>query len=142
MSMNVKILNETDINEDVFNLIRELRPHLSNLDDYKKRIQLQYKQGYRITILSKGTAPVGYAGFRISHNLAWGKFLYIDDLVTSAAARSQGYGKQLLDFLLEYARNEKCEQLHLDSGVQREAAHAFYLRENMQITSHHFAITL
>jgi hypothetical protein len=32
--------------------------------------------------------------------------------------------------------------LHLDSGVQRFAAHRFYLARRMDITCHHFALKL
>ena len=82
------------------------------------------------------------AGIRVMENLAWGKFLYVDDLVTASAARSQGYGDKLFDWLLDYARAGGCEQLHLDSGVQRFEAHRFYLRKRMSISSHHFSMLI
>jgi GNAT superfamily N-acetyltransferase len=78
----------------------------------------------------------------ISESLAWGKFLYIDDLVSKSGDRSKGYGGELFDWLIDYARAENCQQLTLDSGVQRFAAHRFYLRRRMEITSHHFTIKL
>ena len=82
------------------------------------------------------------AGFRVAENLAWGRHLYVDDLVTAAAARSTGCGQELFDWLVRYAVEAGCGQLHLDSGVQRFDAHRFYLRNRMSITSHHFARTL
>jgi GNAT superfamily N-acetyltransferase len=62
--------------------------------------------------------------------------------VTRAADRSRGYGDQLLDWLVDHACGLGCDQLHLDSGVQRFAAHRFYLRNRMDITAHHFALKL
>jgi GNAT superfamily N-acetyltransferase len=53
-----------------------------------------------------------------------------------------GYGTKLFDWLVDYARAENCQQLTLDSGVQRFAAHRFYLRQRMEITSHHFTLKL
>ena len=85
---------------------------------------------------------VTVAGFRLGDNLAWGHFLYVDDLVTDDAGRSSGYGRQMLDWLIEYARREHCDELHLDSGVQRFGAHRFYLQHRLDITSHHFALRL
>jgi hypothetical protein len=33
---------------------------------------------------------------------------------------------------------EGCEQMHLDSGIQRTEAHRFYQREGMTMASLHF----
>jgi GNAT superfamily N-acetyltransferase len=74
--------------------------------------------------------------------LAWGKFLYVDDLVAKSDDRSKGFGGALFDWLIEYARKEGCDQFHLDSGVQRFAAHRFYLTKRMIIEAHHFGLKL
>ena len=58
------------------------------------------------------------------------------------AGRSSGYGRALFDWLVARARKENCDQLHLDSGVQRFGAHRFYLERRMIIASHHFSIKL
>jgi len=73
---------------------------------------------------------------------AWSKFLYVDDLVSKSGERSKGYGGALFDWLVEYAREDNCDQFHLDSGVQRFAAHRFYLIKRMSIESHHFGLKL
>jgi GNAT superfamily N-acetyltransferase len=82
------------------------------------------------------------AGFRLVEMLAWGRSLYVDDLVTDSAERSKGYGESLMRWLIDCARATGCEELHLDSGVQRFDAHRFYLAQRMKISSHHFAIDL
>jgi hypothetical protein len=41
-----------------------------------------------------------------------------------------------------YARSQNCQQLTIDSGVQRFAAHRFYLMQRMNITSHHSTLEL
>ena len=48
----------------------------------------------------------------------------------------------MLDWLKAYAKELGCQQLHLDSGVQRFATHRFYLKQRMDITCHHFAVEL
>lgn len=122
-------------------VMRQLRPHVA-AEGFVSRVRLQQREGYRLAAVSEAGRVVAVAGFRLGHNLAWGRYLYVDDLVTDAAARSAGHGKRLLDWLVDAARVERCDQLHLDSGVQRFAAHRFYLRERMDITSHHFALRL
>jgi hypothetical protein len=48
----------------------------------------------------------------------------------------------MLDWLHRYARKQGCEQLHLDSGIQREQAHRFYHREGMTTAAYHFVTLL
>lgn len=119
----------------------QLRPHLS-LPDFIDQVQRQRQAGYRLAYAERAGAIVAVAGYRFLENLAWGRFLYIDDLVTDQARRSTGAGSALLDYLVQVARENGCQQLHLDSGVQRHGAHRFYLAKRMDITSHHFAMKL
>jgi GNAT superfamily N-acetyltransferase len=78
-------------------------------------------------------------GFRIVESLAYGRFLYVDDLVTAEDARSAGHGERMLDWLAGVGRDEECGSLQLDSGVQRHEAHRFYFRKGMNISSYHFS---
>ncbi len=122
-------------------VMAELRPHVA-ADEFVRRVNRQAElAGYKLAYLMDGEVKA-VAGFRISECLAWGKFLYVDDLVAQSAARSKGYGGALLDWLVEYAKAEGCAQFHLDSGVQRFAAHRFYLIKRMIIDCHHFALNL
>jgi GNAT superfamily N-acetyltransferase len=124
-----------------FDVVSELRPHLVR-EEFVPRVREQQQGGYRLAYVSEDGAPVAAAGFRIATYLAWGRALYVDDLVTRASARSRGHGKTLLAWLVDHARRCGCEQLHLDSGTQRVDAHRFYLRERLAITSFHFSRTL
>jgi GNAT superfamily N-acetyltransferase len=127
--------------ERCFSVMTQLRPHLSQAD-FVDRVQQQRQTGYQLVFLEMENQVVAVAGFRISNNLAWGKFLYVDDLIVDKNKRSHGYGKQLFQWLVKYAQDRHCKQLHLDSGVQRFAAHKFYLQQNMNISSHHFSLTI
>ncbi|MEH2057620.1 MAG: GNAT family N-acetyltransferase [Nostoc sp.] len=124
-----------------FPVMSQLRPHLEQ-SKFVEQVRYQMKEGYQLAFLEVEKQAVAIAGFRISSCLASGKFLYIDDLVVDELNRSHGYGKQLFQWLIEYARNHECKHLSLDSGVQRFAAHRFYLIQRMSITSHHFSIEL
>jgi len=122
-------------------VMAQLRPHL-NESDFLERVERQVSESYRLAFVEDAGRVVSVAGFRLMNSLAWGKFLYVDDLVTDERERSKGYGEQLLDWLIEHARANGCEQFHLDSGVQRFGAHRFYLRTGMDITCHHFGMKL
>lgn len=124
-----------------FPVIFQLHPHLEQ-SKFIEQVRYQMKEGYKLAFLEVEKQAVAIAGFRISNCLSSGKFLYIDDLVVDELKRSYSYGQQLFQWLIEYARNHECKHLSLDSGVQRFAAHRFYLRQRMSITSHHFSIEL
>ncbi|WP_299493724.1 GNAT family N-acetyltransferase [Acaryochloris sp. IP29b_bin.137] len=119
----------------------QLRTHLDS-QAFVIRIHRQMQFGYQLAYLSSSDRICSVAGFRISESLSWGRFLYVDDLITDAQARSQNYGHQLLDWLVQYALHHNCVQLHLDSGLQRLDAHRFYQRERLQISGYHFALEL
>ncbi len=122
-------------------VMQQLRPHIPTAD-FLSRIRRQMPQGYRLAMLERDDHVVALAGFRLTENLAWGLFLYVDDLITDETQRSTGAGKALFDWLVDYAHQHGCQALHLDSGVQRFDAHRFYLREDMHIAGHHFALPL
>jgi GNAT superfamily N-acetyltransferase len=124
-----------------FRVVHELRTHLVR-EEFVARVRLQQRDGYRLAFIAEDGAVVAAAGFRIATFLAWGRSLYVDDLVSAERARSRGHGKALLDWLAAHARANGCEQLHLDSGTQRKAAHRFYSRERLEISSFHFQRTL
>ena len=118
-------------------VMRELRPHIEE-EAFLPLVRRQREAGYRLAFVRDAVGVVAVAGFRIGENLAWGRFLYVDDLVTLAAHRSKGHGARLLFWLREYAMGEGCGQLHLDSGMQRLEAHRFYEREGMAKGGFHF----
>src|SRR3954454_8824688 len=80
------------------------------------------------------------AGFRVQETLAWGRHLYVDDLVTRADRRGRGHGAALMRWLAVEACRTGCVQLHLDSGVgpEREDAHRLYFNAGLRISSYHF----
>ena len=115
----------------------QLRPDIKE-QEFIKLIADQYKMGYLLAAVMSEDNVVAVAGYRILENLAWGKFLYVGELVTDQEQRSSGVGKMLLSWLHDEARNNQCDQLHLDSGVQKKDAHRFYEREGMTFASHHY----
>lgn len=121
-----------------------LRPRQRDERDFVALVDGELRaDGYRLVgaFVADREQAVAAAGFRLGSNLAWGHFLYVDDLCTVADARAQGHGGALLRWLLAEACRLGCQQLHLDSGTgaQRFDAHRLYHRHGLAIHSHHFA---
>lgn len=125
-----------------FDVMRQLRPHLER-PEFLERVRMQQDGGYELAALDgEPGVPAAVAGFRTLEQLCCGRVLYVDDLVTDEAVRSRGAGRVLLLWLADLGRGRGCDELHLDSGVQRAEAHRFYFRERMHITGYHFRLTL
>ena len=115
---------------------RQLRPQLPA--DYGARMATVLKSGAKMLLAVEDERVLGVALWRLIENTYEGRRLYVDDLVTDAGDRSQGIGHQMLGWLEARAREEQCNVLALDSGVQRAEAHKFYFREGMQIAAYSF----
>lgn len=118
--------------ETVHRQLRDFR------DDYVAVMVRVFAGGGRMRVAAIGGSVVGVAVHRVYENTHAGLLMYVDDLVTDATRRSTGVGAALLRSLEATARELGCRHLSLDSGTQRRRAHAFYLRERMEITSFHF----
>jgi GNAT superfamily N-acetyltransferase len=120
----------------------ELRPAFGTPEAITRRADGQRGAGYRLAGAFVDGTPeaAAVAGFRIVENLAWGRSLYVDDLVTHPDHRGAGLATALLAWLDAEARREGCRELHLDSGVvpERQAAHRRYFGHGMRIASYHF----
>lgn len=122
-------------------VLLELRPAYGKAE-LLERVREQMRDGYRVACGKSEGEVVCVAGFVISCKLAWGRHMYVDDLVTAEAHRGMGAGTAMMRWLMAHAEHMGCVQLHLDSGVNRVAAHRFYLREGFAISSHHFAMAI
>jgi len=124
-----------------FPVMHQLRPALFEID-FIRQVQLQQAEGYQLACVEFEQAIVAVAGFRLQSYLHSGRTLYVDDLVTDGALRSQGHGEALLKWLIELAREAGCTTFSLDSGSHRKEAHAFYFRNGLRISSFHFELPL
>jgi GNAT superfamily N-acetyltransferase len=125
--------------------LREGRPMMASVEDFTQWVNERARpEGLRLiaSFLPGREDAVAVGGFRFLHTTAWGKILYVDDLVTLPEYRSGGHGHLLLEWLIAEAKRLGCEQLHLDSGHHRHGAHRFYLNHGMHISAHHFSRVL
>jgi GNAT superfamily N-acetyltransferase len=116
-----------------FPVMQELRTHFTDIEAYKAQIRRQMEDGYTLALLWFGGEIAGCGGFRVHETLSRGKYMYVEDLVTSSRLRSHGLGDKLFDWLAGQAREQGCAQMEIISGVQRGEAHRFYHRKRMTI---------
>lgn len=123
-----------------YKVMRQLRPHLNDEHAFVQQVHRQMAEGYKLAYCEDEGEVRAVIGFRFLEFLAWGKVLYIDDLITDPGTRRNGYGGKLLKWVIDLAQKENCHQVHLDSGPQRHDAHRLYLNQGFKIIGHHFAL--
>jgi ribosomal protein S18 acetylase RimI-like enzyme len=139
------ILRHAETDADVmacFEVMQQLRPQLKLPEDLLAAVAMQRAQGYRLLAAWEDNKPVALAGYRRLDNLIHGRFIYVDDLITSAAGRGRGYGERLLDELCTVGREQDCVRLVLDTALANALAQRFYFRFGLLARGLHFSMDL
>ena len=123
-------------------VMHQLRPHLDAEAYLAQVLRLQAERDFRLARMTVDGMVVAVAGLRFGEWLHGGRYLEIEDFVTSEDCRSHGYGGQFFDWIAALGREAGCQHLRLLSGVQREAAHRFYRRKGMGIDAYYFSLDL
>ena len=123
-------------------VMRQLRPHLDAQAYLELVVRLQAERDFRLARMAVDGHVVAAAGLRFGEWLHGGRYLEIEDFVTSEESRSLGHGGAFFDWIAALARDSGCRHLRLLSGVQREAAHRFYRRKGMRQEACYFSLEL
>ncbi len=133
----VQLATTNDISK-LIPVLKVLRPTRTE-EELENLLAILFNEGYKLAFIGDKNSAFSAIGFRIQTFLYSGKTLYIDDLVTLEDHRKKGYGKLLLDFAKNFAKDTNCETFSLDSGIMRKDAHRLYLNEGFDIDCLHFA---
>ena len=125
-----------------FPVMRELRQHLADADEFLSRVRRQFADGYRLLGAWLDARPVGLAGYRVQENLIRGRFCYVDDLVVAASARRGGVGARLLDGVGAEAKALGLTRLVLDTAIDNVLGQRFYFRYGMLPAALRFAMAV
>ncbi len=125
--IKVEIEQATTLEErrKAFPILQELRSHLT-ADSFDDLYAEMAEEGYHLFVGFEENEPVAVAGVTISTNFYLGRHAYVYDLVTTETRRSEGYGKGILLFVHEWAEQQGCDAVELESGLWRDDAHRFY----------------
>jgi GNAT superfamily N-acetyltransferase len=140
--MSVIKIAETDAEIlGCYPVMSNLRPQFHK-DAFLRQVKRQMSEsGFRLVYLNEQSVKA-VGSFRLGEWLAGGKYLEIEDLVSKDGERSKGYGGELFDWIVDYAKQQSCDQIKLVSHVNRFGAHRFYLNKRMNIEAHYFSMTL
>ena len=112
-------------------VMHELRPHLVSVDDMLTRMARMRAGSYRVLAVWRSDEVLALAGYRLQENLVYGRFLYIDDLVTRELARGEKWGERLIAETTRIAEEAGCVRLTLDTALSNALAQRFYFRQGL-----------
>jgi GNAT superfamily N-acetyltransferase len=119
-------IRELDLKEldAAYEVASQLRGELS----YKEFEDLIYDMRhmeYKMIGIFEKDSLVAYAGVATQTNLRHKRHLFVFELVTREQSRGEGYGKLMLDYLVDYAKVGMCGSLVLSSECARADAPSF-----------------
>ncbi|WP_016969420.1 GNAT family N-acetyltransferase [Pseudomonas tolaasii] len=122
-----------------FAVMQQLRPHLKDATGSAEQVQRQRQNGYRLLAAREHGKVIGLAGYRLTENTLYGRFIYVDDLVVDASLQRRRLGEQLLDRVREETRALGYRWLVLDTGMHMALAQRFYFRQGLLPLGMHFS---
>ncbi|AQH04664.1 GCN5 family acetyltransferase (plasmid) [Burkholderia sp. KK1] len=138
-SITYRHLDTPDDWTRAFDVMKELRPHLTDANAFCAQMRRQREESYRLlAACDEDSAILGLAGYRTQTNTLYGRFVYVDDLVVTSRLQRGGIGAGLLDRVREIARHSRCAHFVLDTGLHMALAQRFYYRNGLLAKGMHF----
>lgn len=108
-----------------FPAFESLRPKMT-LETFLANRQNCLDGGYQLLGLIVDAKVVCVAGITVRPHVEHKKQIEIEDFSTHPAHKRKGYGKQVIEWIISFARESNCFRIKLGSGASREDAHLFY----------------
>ena len=85
---------------------------------------------------------VGLSSGWVTVRFYCGKQLEVDNLMIEPELQSKGYGKILMEYLENWAKDNGCLTVELNTYVFNERSHKFYFNQGYKIIGYHFQKSL
>jgi GNAT superfamily N-acetyltransferase len=81
---------------------------------------------------------VGVCGFWFARMFYCGKYLQLSNFMVDESLRGSGVGKKVLNYFENFARQNNCQKIVLDSYTENKKSHSLYFHEGFYIRGFHF----
>lgn len=127
-------LREARTDEDYYRaypLVRQLLPTL-DMQLYTSRVFIARATGYRMFIAETDGEIVGVIGIISQYNLHDGFSMFLEHVIVDKDHRGKGYGRELITFAVQRAREEGCKIIDLDADFDAETAMKMYEKQGFK----------
>ena len=127
----------------VLRLLRQLWPE-KQLDEsaVKRGFERALDSGSQACLCADNNndQAVGFVSLTIKNNLWQAANLgHIDELIVDQAHHGHGLGSELLNAIIDVAKERHCTRIELDSAFHRKKAHQFYERNGFENRAYLFS---
>jgi GNAT superfamily N-acetyltransferase len=118
--------------EDAYDILKDVEPDIPKSEFLEKYHSMLSGSVKVYGLFDKYGVLCTISVVSIQENDCYGKYLYLYDLVTEPNRRNKGYGKEMLNFLHNFAIYNNCEKITLNSGLHRTNEHKFLKSNGFQ----------
>lgn len=124
--------------------IAEIIPFLQLLDDsiavpvLESRLREMFSNRFNCLGVFHEDKLIGICGVWVLYKYYIGKHLELDDVIISADYRNKGVGKQMMQFIENYAKENDCMGYELNCYAHNAPGVKFWANQNMIIKGYHF----
>lgn len=135
--LDIKLLSVNDV-DDIIVLTQQLNPEM-DIEVLKSRQKdmFSYENHYCFGCYSDGVLVGVFSGW-LTVRLYSGKQLELDNVIIDQSIQSKGFGKQMLDWAENWAKEQGCLSVELNTYVHNSRSHKFYFNQGYSILGYHF----
>lgn len=139
--LQFRVLTAADL-DLVAPLANKLHPHL-DLATVRAFMEEMFQfPTYHCFGLMQGDRLVAVSNGWITVRIYSGKQLEVDNVIVDPDLRSKGVGKFFFAGIQQWALQNQCKTIELNTFVQNSKSHKFYFNEGYKILGFHFQKTL
>ncbi len=131
-----KILKE-ELNY-ILPLMQEYLEYKTEESLLRQRFEEMFDQNYECFGVYLGKELIGVFGLWFMTRHYAGRSCEPDHVYLKPDYQGMGYGKEIFEFIFNYAREKGCETAELNSYVHNYKSHKFYMNHDFVIKGYHF----
>ncbi len=136
--LEYKSLKTTQEIIPTLSLLNQMYPGITP-QEYRKAIEeMTQNNGYKMLAVYSEGELVAICGFWILRMFYCGKYLQISNLVVDENCRSQNIGAKILEYFENYAKDQGCDHITLDSYIDNTRSHEFFKKQGFYVRGLHF----
>ena len=135
LSINKILINDLDL---VVPLIMELSEYQTEEMLLRSRMGEMFKQNYECFAIYLKGEVIGTFGLWFMTRHYAGKSCEADHVFIKPEYQNRGFGKEIFEYIFDYAKSKGCEMQELNSYVQNFKSHKFYMNLGYVIKGYHF----
>lgn len=136
-SINIRILSKEEI-PSIIPLIQLLGKNNVSKKVLRTRFMEMCEQSYECAGIYEGETLIGCCGLWFQTRHYAGRSIEMDHVIIKDTHRNQGIGKQLMQYVYDYATAKQCLWVELNTYVDNFPSHKFYYNQGFVAKGYHF----